>query len=332
MVGRVDPPTNVRTMDLRTAEHPRPNHFLLHLSDTHLIAADAALYGDVDSAARLAQLVEEIESSGARPEAIVVTGDVADAGEPGAYARVRRIIEPAAERLGAQVIWAMGNHDERGAFRQELFGLQPTDRPVDFVYDVNGLRVITLDTSVPGEHYGALTSDQLDWLAEELSTAAPHGTILALHHPPVPSVQDLAVLVELRDQQALAEVLEGSDVISIIGGHLHYSTTAVFAGIPVSVASATCYTQDLAMPDFGTRGQDGAQSFNLVHVYGRNVVHSIVPIGHYATVGEPVDAARTAARLEAAGVVIPPAVEPAPVTSSIPVFTADTLPASPVRR
>jgi 3',5'-cyclic AMP phosphodiesterase CpdA len=319
-------------MDSRTAEHPRPNHFLLHLSDTHLIAADADLYGDVDSAARLAQIMAEIEASGALPEAIVVTGDVADRGEPGAYARVRRIVEPAAERIGAQVIWAMGNHDERGAFRQELFGLQPTDRPVDFVYDVNGLRVITLDTSVPGEHYGEVTPEQLDWLAEELSTAAPHGTILALHHPPVASVQDLAVLVELRDQQSLAEVVEGSDIISIIGGHLHYSTTSTFAGIPVSVASATCYTQDLNEFDGGTRGRDGGQSFNLVHVYGSTVVHSVVPIGHYATVGEPVSADATAARLAAAGVVIPPAVEPAPVTSSIPVFTEDTVPASPIRR
>jgi 3',5'-cyclic-AMP phosphodiesterase len=319
-------------MDSRTAEHPRPNHFLLHLSDTHLIAADADLYGDVDSAARLAELVTEIEDSGATPEAIIVTGDVADKGEPGAYAKVRRIIEPAAERLGAQVIWAMGNHDERGAFRQELFGLHPTDRPVDFVYDVNGLRVITLDTSVPGEHYGAITPEQLDWLAEELSTAAPHGTILALHHPPVASVQDLAVLVELRDQHALAEVVEGSDIITIIGGHLHYSTTSTFAGIPVSVASATCYTQDLNGFHGATRGRDGAQSFNLVHVYGKTVVHSVVPIGHYATVGEPVSADETATRLAAAGVVIPPAVEPAPVTSSIPVFTDDTVPASPVRR
>ncbi|PZE28720.1 MULTISPECIES: phosphodiesterase [unclassified Curtobacterium] len=319
-------------MDIRTAEHPRPNHFLLHLSDTHLIAADGELYGDVDSAARLQQIVDEIEASGSHPEAIVVTGDVADRGEPGAYARVRRILEPASERLGAQLIWAMGNHDERGAFRRELFGLQPTDRPVDFVYDVNGLRVITLDTSVPGHHYGELTSAQLDWLAEELSVAAPHGTILALHHPPVPSVQDLTVLVELRDQQALAEVVEGSDIISIIGGHLHYSTTSQFAGIPVSVASATCYTQDLVTEGGGTRGRDGAQSFNLVHVYGSTVVHSVVPIGHYATVGERVAPVQVAERLAAAGVVIPAAVEPQPVTSSIPVFRDEVVPASPVSR
>ncbi|WP_066518943.1 phosphodiesterase [Curtobacterium ammoniigenes] len=317
-------------MDTRTAEYPRPNHFLLHLSDTHLLADEQPLYGAVDATVRLEQIAAEIEASGARPEAIVLTGDIADKGEPGAYRRARAIIDPLAQRLGATVIWAMGNHDERGAFRTGLFGLQPTDRPVDFVYDVNGLRVITLDTTVPGEHYGLISSAQLDWLAEELSTAAPHGTILAMHHPPVPSVQDLAVLVELRDQRALAEVVEGSDILAIIAGHLHYSTTALFAGIPVSVASATCYTQDLATAGGGTRGRDGAQSFNLVHVYGKNVVHSVVPLGHFATVGERVDAQATAERLREAGVRIAPATEPAPVTASIPVFGDDAVPASPV--
>ena len=115
-----------------------------------------------------------------------------------------------------------------------------------------------------------------------------------MHHPPVPSVLDLAVAVELRDQAGLAEVLEGSDVRSIIAGHLHYSSTATFAGIPVSVASATCYTQDLTVPVGGTRGRDGAQAFNLVHVYPDTVLHSVVPLGEYAAL-DYVDAEETAA-------------------------------------
>ncbi|ROQ41244.1 3',5'-cyclic AMP phosphodiesterase CpdA [Frondihabitans sp. PhB188] len=294
-------------MGLRTAEHARPDHFILHLSDTHLIEADSDLYGDVDSASRLRQILAELEDSGARPEAIVVTGDLADKGEPGAYRKLRALMEPVALRLGAQIIWAMGNHDDRGAFRSELFGQIPSDRPVDFVYDVNGLRIITLDTTVPGHHYGELTGAQLDWLAEELSVSAPDGTILAMHHPPVPSIKDLTVLVELRDQASLAEVVEGSDVRSIIAGHLHFSTNAMFAGIPVSVASATCYTADLNIPTGATRGQDGAQSYNLMHVYPETIVSSVVPIGSYRTVGEYVGPEQVAARLAEAGVVIPAA-------------------------
>jgi Icc protein len=296
-------------MSLRTAEFPRPDHFILHLSDTHFVA-DGPLYGSIESERNLRQLFDELEASGGRPEAIVITGDLADKGDPVAYEHLKAIIEPAAGRLGAQVVWVMGNHDDRGAFREGLLGQlhlgeEQKAAPIDRVYDINGLRIISLDSTVPGHHYGEISEAQLDWLAEELSVPAPHGTVLAMHHPPVPSVLDLAVLVELRDQSGLAEVLQGSDVRSIIAGHLHYSSTATFAGIPVSVASATCYTQDLNVPVGGTRARNGAQAFNLVHVYENTVLHSVVPLGAYAEVSY-VTAEETTAILRREGVRIAP--------------------------
>lgn len=291
-------------MTARTAEYPRPNHFILHLSDTHLLA-NGQLYDRVDSEARLRRVFDDLERSGARPEAIIFTGDLADKGEPLAYGRLRSIIDPAARRLGAQTIWVMGNHDERGAFRTMLLGQFPSTEPVDRVYFVNGLRIVTLDTSVPGQHYGQLEASQLDWLTEELSTPAPHGTILAMHHPPVPCVLDLAVTVELREQGALAEVLKGTDVRSIIAGHLHYSTNATFAGIPVSVASASCYTQDMAAPVGATRARDGAQAYNLIHVYDHTVMHTVVPVGD-STVVAYVSPEETTRLLALDEVVIPP--------------------------
>ncbi|AUZ33502.1 phosphodiesterase [Arthrobacter sp. PGP41] len=287
------------------AEHPRPRHFLLHLSDPHLMGGPDPLYGVVDSEARLIQLFEEVKASGARPEAVIFTGDLADKGDPEAYVKLRAIVEPACEELGAQVIWAMGNHDNRENFRTGLLDEAPNDAPVDKSYSVNGLRVITMDTSVPGYHHGELSPSQLDWLTRQLDTPAPDGTILALHHPPIPSILDLSVLVELRDQASLEAVVRNSDVRTILAGHLHYSTTASFAGIPVSVASASCYTQDLNVPVGGTRGQDSGQSFNLVHVYEHTIVHSVVPLGRSTTVGEYVSPEETEFRLAAAGIRIP---------------------------
>ena len=300
-------------MIARTAEYPRPDHFILHISDTHLLAGDGRLYGTIDSEQHLRRLFADVEASGGQPEAIVFTGDLADKGEPDAYARIREIVEPAAARLGARVVWVMGNHDERSAFRSGLLDELPTTEPIDAVTWINGLRIITLDTSVPGAHHGEVTGDQLDWLAAELATIAPHGTILAMHHPPIPAVLDLAVSVELRDQIDLAEVLAGSDVRSILAGHLHYSSTATFAGIPVSVASASCYTQDLTVPVGGTRGRDGARAYNLVHVYPTTVLHSVVPLGEFPTL-DYIDAEETVRRLTAGGIRISDRINPPPTT------------------
>ncbi|WP_349828076.1 hypothetical protein [Brevibacterium litoralis] len=146
---------------------------------------------------------------------------------------------------------------------------------------------ITPDSTVPGHHHGELTDEQLDWLAEELTTPAEHGTLVGLHHPPVPSPLGLIELVELKDQERFARVIEGTDVRGVLGGHLHYNTTSTFAGgIPVSVASATCYTQDLQVVFPGACGMDGAQGYNLVHVYEDRVLHTVVPIAAHPTVYE----------------------------------------------
>ncbi len=267
-------------------QHGTPDHTILHISDTHFVADGERLHDVIDSDANLGLLIEGLVRSGTRPEAIVFTGDLADAGQPDAYRRLRAMVEPAAAAVGAEVIWVMGNHDERTAFRAGLLDEAGSLEPVDRVHDVNGLRIVVLDSTVPGQHYGEIDDAQLDWLRDVLATPAPHGTLLALHHPPVPSPLGLIALVELRDQERLARVVEGTDVRGVLGGHLHYSTSSTFAGVPVSVASATCYTQDLQVRYPAARGQDGAQAYNLVHVYGDRIVHSVVPIGQFPTVYE----------------------------------------------
>jgi len=268
------------------SQYGEPDHYILHVSDTHFVTDGALLHDSVDSDANLSRLFERLEKAGRRPEAIVFTGDLADRGEPEAYVRLRRIVEPAAERLGAKVIWVMGNHDARPAFRSGLLDTEPTQDSVDAVVDVNGLRIIVLDSTVPGFHHGLISDEQLAWLTDVLAEPAPHGTLLALHHPPVPGLLDAIESVELKEQHRLETVLAGTDVRGILAGHLHYSTTCTFAGIPVSVASATCYTQDLLVDEGSIRGQDGAQGFNMVHVYRDRVLHTVVPLDVSPTVYE----------------------------------------------
>jgi Icc protein len=266
-------------------QYPAPRHVIAHISDTHFLGEGRALYGEVDTDANLTQALEQLERSGVRPEAIVFTGDLADLGEPDAYTRLRSIVEPAAARLGAQIIWVMGNHDERPEYSSLLFDIEATDAPQDRVYDINGLRIVSFDTTVPGYHHGAMSDAQLDWLADVLATPAEHGTLLAVHHPPMPTPLLWAMeMLELHGQDRLEEVIRGTDVRGILGGHLHYSGHSTFAGVPVSVAAATCYTLALTAKDRLLSGVNADQAMNLVHVYDDRLVHSVVPIGDRAEI------------------------------------------------
>lgn len=259
-------------------QYPPARRTIVHLSDTHLLGGNRPLGGRFDTEQNLLRALEAVEGLGIRPDAIVFTGDLTDLGEPDAYRALRAAVEPVAARLGAPVVWVAGNHDERTALRRDLLDLAPSEEPVTSVHDLGGLRLIALDTTVPGWHHGDLDDAQLAWLRAELADPAPLGTILAMHHPPLPSHIPLFDILELRDQSRLADAIAGTDVRAIIAGHLHHSTSGTFAGVPVSVAAATCYTMDLARPAASVNGMDAGQSFHLVHVYDDTITHAVVPV------------------------------------------------------
>lgn len=285
---------------MRTAEHRRPTHVLAHLSDTHLRdPADPLVRGLVDPRPALAEALAAAAAHS--PEALLFTGDLSDDGTPESYAELRRLVEPAAERIGAKVIWVNGNHDDRAAFRSGLLAAPPSDAPINTVHWLGGLRLLCLDTTVPGADHGRVAPESLAWLAEQLAEPAPEGTLLAMHHAPLPVVQDLAASWELLEQQVLAEALRGSDVRAILAGHFHQSGFGSIAGIGVHAATSLAYAQDLATGR-GMRGQDGGQGWHLVSVHGDSVVSTVAPVGRFRSITTPRTATESAADLAARGV------------------------------
>lgn len=259
------------------SQYPDPDYTLVHLSDTHFLAGRRAQFGRVDTDRGLAEALDRLRAELERADLIVITGDIADLGEPDAYERVAALIEPAAAALGAELLWVMGNHDVRAPFSSRLLGAE-TAEPLDRVLTIGGLRVIALDSTVPGYHHGELDDAQLAWLTEVLAEPAPQGTVLALHHPPLPTRVKIMGLVELRQADRLAEVIKDTDVRAILAGHLHYSTFGTFAGVPVSVAAASCYTIDPLPGGREFVGVDRHHAFSLVDVFSDRIVHSVVPI------------------------------------------------------
>jgi len=263
---------------VRFGSYPPPLRTLVHVSDTHLLGGGRRLGGRYDTASNLQRTLAAIENLAVRPDAILFTGDLTDLGEPEAYAALKAAVEPVAARLDAALVWVAGNHDERPELRASLLGGAPTLEPVTGEWDLGGLRLLALDTSVPGWHHGDLDDAQLAWLRDVLATPAPLGTLLAMHHPPLPSHLPLFDILELRHQDRLADAIAGTDVRGILAGHLHYSTHGMFAGVDVSVAAATCYTMNLARPALRVNGMDAGQSFHLVHVYDNTITHAVVPV------------------------------------------------------
>ena len=211
---------------------------VLHLSDTHLTAPGSLHQGLVDTTAALRNLLAGLAGAGDL-DAVVVSGDVSDDGSTASYETVRELVGAFAAEHGALAVFAMGNHDLPGPF-SEVLG------PVRGVHDVDGLRIVVLDSSVPGRGYGLIGAEQLRWLRGVLAEPAPRGSALVVHHPVVAAPTVLHDGLRLQDPDELLEVLEGSDVRAVLSGHYHHPfVEALDSGITAVVAPGVANRNDV---------------------------------------------------------------------------------------
>lgn len=273
-----------------------PLRTLVQLSDPHLRRPDSPLVdGRVDPVARLRRALDVLTTWNVRADAWVLSGDLSDDESPESYRTVRALVTDAAGAVGARVVWANGNHDDRAMFRREVLDAAG-DGEVNTSHDIDGLRVLVLDTNVPGVPWGEVSAASLAWLADRLDERARLGTVLVMHHAPIPQPQTAANLRwPLRNPDALAELVAGSDVRVVLTGHVHQPSFGTLAGVPVATAPSLACAQDLTAGR-DQRGQDAHQGFALIDVHTDSVVVAPVFLDVAAGVHPPVTDAEARAR------------------------------------
>jgi 3',5'-cyclic AMP phosphodiesterase CpdA len=249
---------------------PRPV-LLAQLSDLHI----GATQEEADPLARLEAVVEAVLALPNPVDAVLVSGDLGDDGSAGSYRQVRALLD----RFQCPVHVLPGNHDDRARLR-EAFDLPGEGaEPIHYSVDVGELRLVLLDSNVPGRDPGAFPSETLAWLDEEPAKERERPTMLAIHHAPLATGLPGwdAINLAPAELEALAGVVARHPQLRmIVGGHLHRIATASLAGCPVLSAPST-YLQ--ALPDFDFEDEDvemvGPPGFGL-HVFSDGVLSSQV--------------------------------------------------------
>jgi 3',5'-cyclic-AMP phosphodiesterase len=221
------------------------SYLLVQLSDIHLTTSGIGPRGARTRDNLLAAL-REAAAADLRPDVFLLTGDLADAGEGPCYDDLAAILTDAARASGASVVYLPGNHDDRDEFRRRLAsGDGALGGPVNQTHWRDGLRIIALDSTIPGEDGGALDDQTLRYLRSELATEAPDGTIVALHHPPILSPVEPMARMALRDPGRLRDAIAGSDVRLVLCGHSHHEAFGMLGATPVWVSPAIAYRLDV---------------------------------------------------------------------------------------
>ena len=213
---------------------------LCQISDLHVMAGRALAYGVVDTASCLERCVQRIVSLDPLPDVIIATGDLVDFPDARSYGLLREILA----RLPLPVFLMPGNHDERQELRAAFPDHRYLRRDSDFLQyaiDEYPVRLLALDTVIPGQPEGTLCARRLQWLETRLRESdAP--TVIALHHPPFYTGIGHMDEMGLDNSSGLADIVRRHPQVQrIICGHLHRPIQALFAGTMASVCPSTAH-------------------------------------------------------------------------------------------
>jgi 3',5'-cyclic-AMP phosphodiesterase len=214
---------------------------IAQITDLHILPEGRLAFGHVDTAACLARAVARLGALDPRPDVVVATGDLVDGGSAAEYAHLRRLLAP----LDLPLYVLPGNHDSREALAAAFpdHAYLPRDGGfLQYCVEEWPLRLIALDTIIPGEPGGRLCEQRLAWLATRLAEQPERATLIMMHHPPFATGVGHMDAMALETPERLAEIVRSHDkVVRVICGHDHRSIQSAFAGTIASIAPSTAH-------------------------------------------------------------------------------------------
>jgi len=257
---------------------------IAQITDMHMRPSGKKAYGVVDTEAMLRAAVASILDLPRKPDVVLGTGDLTDLGLVEEYELLRDVLKP----LAMPVYLIPGNHDRRDTLRQ-VFGADgylPKDGDhLHYTVEDWPLRLIGLDSIVPGKGHGDMDAPRLAWLKARLDEQPGRPTLVFMHHPPFPTGLQHMDSINCRNGDALAELLRGyPNIERVVCGHHHRSINMRWAGTIGSIAPSVAHQVylDLNPHDDATFTME-PPGYHL-HLWqpGVGIINHTVAIGRFA--------------------------------------------------
>ena len=213
---------------------------IAQLSDPHIAVRGTEFHDLYLTIDKLRIAIDRVNTLDPQPQFVVLTGDLVNSGSADEYMALREVLA----NCRVPLYLGIGNHDCRDTFRSS-FGSHdylPTDGFIQYVWEANGLRCIMLDTHVPGQAYGLLCEERLNWLAQTLGEKPDMPTLIFMHHPPfltgIKPMDDMG----LKEADKFGEVVARHPQIQrIFCGHVHRNISSDFYGVQTEICASTSH-------------------------------------------------------------------------------------------
>ncbi len=228
---------------------------IAQISDLHIRPRGKPAYRVSETNMLVARALAALRALTPAPDLVVITGDLTDWGLPEEYALLRQLLAV----LPMPVLMIPGNHDRRAELLDAFSGAADGHGFIGFVHDAGPLRLIGLDTLVPGASHGALCGDRLAALEHALAGRADTPTMIFMHHPPFDcgiAHMDRIALTEGREA-FLRIVAANPQIERVLCGHHHRPIQTRLAGTLVQIAPSVAHQVTLDL------GPDGEGSMTM---------------------------------------------------------------------
>lgn len=204
---------------------------------------------------RFVMAIDHLLGQPVQPDVLLLTGDIADKGQPDSYERVKRLIA----RCPFPVHVMTGNHDHRDCLLEAFPDYTTVGGYLQYAIELDGLRLLCLDTLEHGRHGGAFCEVRAQWLAGELAAQPDTPTLIVMHHPPI------AVGIAWMDPRPhepwlnrFADTIRGhAQIVGIACGHLHRPIAATLENVQISITPAVAPAVSLDMRPVDFNASDG---------------------------------------------------------------------------
>jgi len=249
---------------------------IAHLSDTHFQVGPLGAL----PAAGLNLALGRLLTLNPRPDCVVITGDLADTGNPIEYADLHAVLE----RCPVPVHLTTGNHDTPAAMIAEFGGTRylADGKSAHYAVEYPQATIIAADSNIPGSPAGRLGPEQLSWIDSVLAARPTVPAFIALHHPPIPVGMPFLDGMRLNDGAELgAVVARHPNVSRVLAGHVHRVISAPFAGSLMTTAPSTYRQANLRLHDDAPPGYLNEPTGLLLHILsGTDCVTHTVSVSH----------------------------------------------------
>jgi Icc protein len=193
---------------------------LAQITDTHLLADPEALLRGCAPLKNLKTILDRLSQESI--DALLLTGDLAEAGEPEAYQHLLTLLKP----LPFPIYWLTGNHDCLQNAQRILSPHYPGTTDTVRSISLGAWQLILINSVLPtaqwGEGYVSETTLQI--LETTLQTQGDRPTIIALHHHPLPvGIDWLDQIAIINGADFLDRIEPFSNVKVILFGHIHWA-------------------------------------------------------------------------------------------------------------